>query len=93
MAVVKVMELRLPPVVAFGVAERVSAIATVAIEALVAVTKARVIGMVDIVMVTVAMVACMSVSMVVVVAISVMAVVIKAMVESKAILVPRIVMA
>ena len=64
---VKVMELRLPSIVAFGVAEGVSAIATVTIEALVAVAKAGVRVMMDVVMVTIAMVALMSVSIVVIV--------------------------
>ena len=93
MAVVEVVELGFVSIVPHGVTERMASIRPVAIEALVAIAEARVVGMVDVVMVVISMVAVMAVSMVVFVAISVMAVVIKAMVESKAILVSRIVMA
>ena len=87
-AVIEIVELSLVPVVAFGVAERMATVGTVPVEALVSVAKARIVWMVDVVVVVPSMVV-----MVTIVSISMMVIVIKAVVKSKTILVSIVVMA
>ena len=87
-AVIEIVELSLVPVVAFGVAERMATVGTVSIEALVSVSEASIVWMVDVVVVISSMVV-----MVTIVSISVMVIMIIAVVKSETILVSIVVMA
>ena len=87
-AMIEIVELSLVPVVAFGVAERMATVGTVSVEALVSVAEARIVWMVDVVVVIPSMVV-----MVTIVSISVMVIMIIAVVKSETILVSIVVMA
>ena len=87
-AVIEIVELSLVPVVTFSVAERMATVGTVSIEALVSVAEARIVWMVDVVVVIPSMVV-----MVTIVSISVMVIMVIAVVKSETILVSIVVMA